>query len=228
VSYFAKEIFRYYLEYARGKGVPRKMARGTEGALQHAFERADPTEQIEYVFDRVLVKVWNPVKTINLEKEGKLPPQVQLDPNSPVDAYEALCLAQGWEPLEKVRALEVIQATEIKPSEGFIEWLEGAIARYFVEFARSQANGVPDYENSFYDKFLTGDEIGQCGSPVENKRSLNEPVEICRAHVPIQACSQFTEVAYVPSTRLDTDLHMHTSFTNRLRGVDWNYYLQAD
>jgi hypothetical protein len=226
-------LLNYYMHYAHNRGAP--FQKNPKLALQNAFDKARPEQQIEHVFDQALTPDFDEIEvqpsdiTFSVPKEPVwLPPAHRVQP---VSAYESLRKRFGWDSEAKIKIENALQASQIKPSEAFLDWLDGAFKRYFSDLSKVEKEQIsgPEGMERFLDKFAMSGEMWRNEDVDEPlKRNVEEAVDVSTAHVPIHACTRFVEFVYDPSTQFDSDLHMRTSFTNRLKAVDWAYHLQID
>jgi hypothetical protein len=242
-------LFNYYIYYGEAKRA--WFQKQPKLALKNAFAQAEPYWHIEDVFDVALglaaaqgcpkldaevpAEVCATVHRAKPAFSAPIPIPAKLLPPfckiQPVDAYEAMRTKFGWDSEAKIKIENALQASQTKPSEHFIDWLEGAIKRYFEEFNKIEAEPYDglDAVETFLDKFFRSSEVWSSEHGDETpKTNINESVNVVCAHVPIHTCTRFVETPYDPSIQFDIDLHMRTSFTNRLKAVDWTYHLQLD
>jgi hypothetical protein len=228
-------LFSYFLKYAEANHQWVPDSNQTKITLQNAFEQADPGQLIERVFDEALAQAFRPIEPIKImgfdqPAEPAQPPPAYYRVR-PVSAYDTLRERFGWDSETKVKVENALQATQTKPSEALFDWLDGAFKRYFSGLAKTENEHISSKDGieKFLDKFVLSGEVWRSEHVNEPpKHNIDESVNACHVYIPIHACTRFVETAYDPSIQFDIDRHMRTSFTNRLKAVDWTYHLQTD
>jgi hypothetical protein len=220
-------LYSYFLRYAEANGQHAPDTGKTKITLQNALEKAKPWQKIESVFDRALAQIEPPaIAAADLPSAPTwLPPAYRVHP---IDAYEAMRIKFGWDSDAKIKIENALRATQTKPPASLFDWMDGAFKRYFVALSKTETESInsEDGIEKFLDKFILSSQCSQPQRRPENDKI--EAVNVCHAHVPLHTCTRFVETVYDPSIQFDADLHMRTSFTNRLKAVDWTYHLQMD
>lgn len=142
-----------------------------------------------------------------------------------VDVYDATRKKLGWASGAEVEEQARLQASAVVPGPEFYAWLSDAIERYFEDQDKAARKGGYALED-FYNAFMSVQEI-ETLSAYQCKSFFGESSLAMRCHAGA-ADAKFCNIPHEPRLTVAADTHMSSSFRNRVKSIDWAYYLHED
>ncbi len=247
-TYFQHTIFPAFQEHARKSGMPGWHSRHAANQLLEMLNKF-PEKTIVDIYDRVTfwagyrysTGIWKWYKEYARNKgvfwDGIKASTYPLydalqaaDPNEKVEdvfdrvihdfmpdkgLYAAVTKKMGWASAEEIGAENRFKAKAICPGPEFFDWLHSAFERYEVDYAQAEKTGKLE---DFYDKFTSGTDV--IADP-QKTAMFGEAQIVASPDVDLK----YLEHTHEPTQTRDTRYHLNSSFTNRLKCVDWKYYL---